>query len=245
MTIVVRASAQSDGYLDWVIFSGLALTGVSIILHAFQSRYFGSGRLIVTNFNVPFLAASALALATGGPGLLASLVICSTLMQFVLTLRLASFRQVFTPAVTGTVIMLVALSAVPFIVERTIVAPEGVPMHIYLAPGALALAVGAGIYLRGSQAFRLWILPITVVSGLALAVPCPETLMLRSLASPWPSAATAAAGASASAALDAACTAAAPHAGKSNTLATIASNPMSFLVIPTTALLLKNDASLQ
>ena len=185
MTIVVRASAQSDGYLDWVIFSGLALTGLSIILHAFQSRYFGSGRLIVTNFNVPFLAASALALATGGPGLLASLVICSTLMQFVLTLRLASFRQVFTPAVTGTVIMLVALSAVPFIVERTIVAPEGVPMHIYLAPGALALAVGAGIYLRGSQAFRLWILPITVVSGLALAVPMGMYDMDHVLAAPW------------------------------------------------------------
>ena len=157
LTLVVRAAAQSENYLAWVMFSGLALTGISVILHAFRFPYVGSGRLIVTNFNVPFLAASALALTVGGPGLLASLVVFSTLIQFALTLRLASLRRIFTPAVTGAVIMLVALSAVPFIVERTIVAPEGVPMHVFLAPGLVALGVGAGVYLRGSQAWRLWI----------------------------------------------------------------------------------------
>lgn len=171
LTLVVRAAAQSENYLAWVMFSGLALTGISVILHAFRFPYVGSGRLIVTNFNVPFLAASALALTVGGPGLLASLVVFSTLIQFALTLRLASLRRIFTPAVTGAVIMLVALSAVPFIVERTIVAPEGVAMHVFLAPGLVALGVGAGVYLRGSQAWRLWILPITVAAGLVVAVP--------------------------------------------------------------------------
>ena len=185
MTIVVRASAQSQQYLDWVIFSGLALTGLSIILHAFKSRYLGSGRLIVTNLNVPFLAACALALAAGGPSLLASLVVFSTLIQFVLTLRLASLRRFFTPAVTGTVIMLVALSAVPFIVERTIVAPAGVAMEVFLIPGVVALVVGAGIYLRGSPAFRLWILPITVASGVIVAVPMGFYDLRHAMEAPW------------------------------------------------------------
>lgn len=185
LTLIVRAAAQSEQYLAWVMFTGLTLTGLSIILHTFRFPFFGSGRLIVTNFNVPFLAAAALALTVGGPGLLASLVVFSTLMQFVLTLRLASLRRIFTPAVTGAVIMLVALSAVPFIVERTIVAPEGVPMHVFLAPGLTALAVGAGVFLRGSQAWRLWILPITVASGLVVAVPLGFYDMRLAAEAPW------------------------------------------------------------
>ena len=54
-TLIVRASHQSEAYLDWVVFSGLALCGLSTILHSFQFWRFGSARLVVTNFNVPFL----------------------------------------------------------------------------------------------------------------------------------------------------------------------------------------------
>ena len=185
LTVVVRASGQSDGYLSWVTFSGLALTGLSIILHSFQFPYVGSGRLIVTNLNVPFLAASALALSVGGPALLASLVVFSTLIQFVLTLRLASLRRIFTPTVTGTIIMLVALSAVPFILERTIIAPTGVSMPVFLAPGLVALVVGAGVYLRGSPAWRLWVLPITVAAGLVVAVPLGFYDIRPAMEAPW------------------------------------------------------------
>ncbi|MYB76600.1 MAG: hypothetical protein F4X83_05795 [Chloroflexi bacterium] len=185
LTVVVRASGQSDGYLSWVTFSGLTLTGLSIILHSLRFPYVGSGRLIVTNFNVPFLAASALALSVGGPGLLASLMVFSTLIQFVLTLRLASLRRIFTPTVTGTVIMLVALSAVPFILERTIVAPAGVSLPVFLAPGLVALVVGVGVYLRGSPAWRLWILPIMVAAGLAVAAPLGFYDIRTALEAPW------------------------------------------------------------
>ena len=82
--LVVRASEQSDAYLSWVTFTVLAVTGASMILQTLRLRYVGSGGLIVANFNVPFLAVSALALHVGGPGLLTSLVLVSTLVQFVL-----------------------------------------------------------------------------------------------------------------------------------------------------------------
>ena len=64
----------------------LAVTGLSMIVQALRFQRIGSGRLIVANFNVPFLAVSALALQIGGPSLLASLVVVSTLLQLVLTL---------------------------------------------------------------------------------------------------------------------------------------------------------------
>ena len=170
-TIVVLASGQGNDYLAWAVFSGLVITGLSTILHSFRFWQIGSGRLVVTNFNVPFLAVTTLALATGGPGLLASLVIVSTVLQFLITVRLASFRRLFTPTVSGTVIMLVAISAVPFIVSRTIIAPQGVSLEHFLIPGIAALAVGALVTLKGSPGLRLWTLPLTLVSGGAVAAP--------------------------------------------------------------------------
>lgn len=169
--LVVRAAGESESYLSWVTFTALAITGASMIFQTLRLRHFGSGRLIVTNFNVPFLAVSALALHVGGPGLLASLVVFSTLVQYVLTFRLASFRRIFTQTVSGVVVMLVAVSALPFIISRSVVPPEGESMWLFLAPGMAALVAGVLMSLQDGQVWRMWILPVTVAVGLAVAVP--------------------------------------------------------------------------
>ena len=168
-TVVALASGQGDDYLSWATFSGLIITGISVILHTVRFWQIGSGRLVVTNFNVPFLAVTALALATGGPGLLASLIVVSTLLQLLITMRLASFRRLFTTTVSGTVIMLVAVSAVPFITSRTIETPEGVSLEYFMISGLAALVVGVVVTLKGSPGLRLWTLPIMLAFGIAVA----------------------------------------------------------------------------
>ena len=169
--LVVRASGESEAYLSWVTFTVLAVTGASMVLQTLRLRQLGSGRLIVANFNVPFLAVSALALHVGGPGLLASLIVVSTLVQSVLTLRLASLRRIFTQTVSGVVVMLVAVSALPFIISRAVTPPEGESVALFLAPGMAALAAGVLISLQDKPVWRVWILPVTVAVGLAVAVP--------------------------------------------------------------------------
>ncbi len=169
--LVVRASGESEAYLSWVTFTALAVTGASMILQTLRLRHFGSGGLVVANFNVPFLAVCALALHAGGPGLLASLVVASTLVQSVLTLRLASLRRIFTQTVSGIVVMLVAVSAVPFIINRAVVPAEGQSTALFLAPGIAALAAGIFISLHERPAWRMWILPVTVAVGLIVAMP--------------------------------------------------------------------------
>ena len=184
-TLVVRASDQSDPYLGWVVFTSLVLSGAAMVLHGLRFRYLGSGRLIVTNFNVPFLAVCALALQAGGPSLLASLMVTSTLVQFVLTLRLASLRRIFTPTVSGVVVMLVAVSAVPYIVSSTVIVPEDVSPAVFLAPGVAALAVGAVISLQSTPFWRMWIMPVTVAVGLAAAAPLGFYDIDAILDAPW------------------------------------------------------------
>ena len=169
--LVVRGSGEFDAYMGWVIFAALVVTGASMVLQSFRFRYLGAGRLIVTNFNVPFLAVCALALQAGGPSLLASLVVASTLVQFVLTLRLASLRRIFTQTVGGIVIMLVAVAAVPYILSTTVVVPDGASAMVYLLPGAAALVVGVVISMNGKPSWRMWNLPIMAAVGIALAVP--------------------------------------------------------------------------
>lgn len=169
--LVVRASGESGEYLSWVTFTTLAVTGASMMLQSLQLRHFGSGRLIVSNFNVPFLAVSALALHVGGPGLLATLTVASTLVQSLLTLRLASLRRIFTQTVSGVVVMLVAVSSVPFVISRAVVVPEGEATMLFLAPGIVALAIGVLISLQDRPVWRMWVLPATVAAGLVLAVP--------------------------------------------------------------------------
>ena len=170
ITFVIRTSGESESYLGWATLTGLLISGLSMILHALQFRYLGSGGLVVTNLNVPLVAVSVLALARGGPSLLASLVITSTLLQLILVPRLASLRRVFTPTVSGIVIMLVAASAVPFFVDQTIVQTQGQSV-VSLVPGFVALAVGLWGAVQSSEARRLWTLPIAVASGLLVAIP--------------------------------------------------------------------------
>lgn len=169
--LVVHASGESDSYLGWVIFTALTVTGASMLLYALRFRYLSTGRLIVANFNVPFLAVCALALQAGGPGLLASLMVASTLVQFLLTIRLASLRRIFTSTVSGVVVMLVAVSAVPYIISSTVIVPEDAPTLLFMLPGMAALAVGIVISLHGTSFWRMWILPFTVIAGLILAIP--------------------------------------------------------------------------
>ena len=169
--LVVRASGESEAYLSWVTFTVLVVTGAGMILQTLKLRYLGSGRLIVSNFNVPFLAICALALQAGGPGLLASLLVASTLVQSVLTLRLASLRRIFTQTVSGVVVMLVAVSAVPFIINSSVDSPEGENVLLFMAPGVVALVVGVFISLRDTPAWRMWMLPVMVAVGLIVALP--------------------------------------------------------------------------
>ena len=183
--LVVQASGESEAYLSWMTFTVLAVTGASMIFQSLRLGYLGSGRLIVTNFNVPFLAVSALALHVGGPGLLATLIVASTLVQSVLTLHLASLRRIFTPTVSGVVVMLVAVSAMPFIISRAVIPPTGHSTLVFLAPGIAALVAGVLLSLQETLVWRIWILPVTVTAGLIVALPLGLYDTDIIIATPW------------------------------------------------------------
>ena len=70
---------------------------------------------------------AVLALAEGGPAMLASLMLVSALFFFAVATWLPQLRRVITPVVPGTVLMLIAVSVLPFCLDRFDEVPAGSP----------------------------------------------------------------------------------------------------------------------
>ncbi len=169
-TVVIRSSGETGAYLPWAVFMALITCGFTSIIQAFRGRI-GTGLLILTGFNIPFIAISTLALEKGGPGLLAILTVVSTLVQLVLTMYLPLLRRIFTRTVSGTIVMLVAATAAPFLFNDVVKSTQDLPVDRVIATLTISLFVGVLIILRAPQIWRLWIVGITILAGLIVAVP--------------------------------------------------------------------------
>lgn len=111
--IVIRAAGIDDSYLVWAVFATLSVCGISTVLQAIRLGRIGSGYFLLMGTSGAFTAASISALDEGGPRLLATLVVASSVIQFVLSSRLSLVRRLITPLVAGTVMMLVAVTIMP------------------------------------------------------------------------------------------------------------------------------------
>ena len=99
---------------------------------------------------------------------MASLVVVSSLFQFLLAARLSLLRRIFTPVVSGTVIMLIAATVMPVVFDTLEQVPENVPDVAGPAAALATLIVVTALVLRGPPAWRLWAPVIGIVVGCAV-----------------------------------------------------------------------------
>ena len=168
-TVVMRAAGASDAYLSWVVFASVAACGVATALQAVRYGRIGSGHVLVLNSSTAFIAPCIAAVERGGGGLLATLVVVSALLQFVLSARIVWFRRILTPTVSATVLMLVPVSAMPAVFGLLTHAPEGTPGYAAPLCAAVTVVVIAGIALKSTRSLRLWAPVIGILIGSAVA----------------------------------------------------------------------------
>ena len=167
--VVVRAAGGTDAYLAWAAFAALAISGITTMMQARRVGRFGSGYILLMVTSGAFIAVCVTALTEGGPGLLMTLLIASSLFQFLLAARLSLLRRIITPTVAGTVMMLIAVTIMPVVAELLEEVPEGASEAGIYACAAATLLVTLVMMLRGSGAVRRWA-PITgVVAGCIVA----------------------------------------------------------------------------
>ena len=169
-TVVMRAAAQSEAYLAWAVFAAVLIGGGATMLQAFRLGRFGMGHVLMMGSSGAFIAVSIEALTEGGPATFAILVVVSALFQFVISDRLALFRRILTPSVSGTVLMLIPVSVMAPVLNLLKDVPEGSP-----APGAPLSALATvlvicGLTLKASGSLRLWAPVIGVLAGSLVAV---------------------------------------------------------------------------
>ena len=167
--VVVSDAAGMDGaYLTWMVFASLVVVGVSTLIQVRRIGPIGGGAVLpmfTAAFSIPFCIA---AVAEGGPGTLAALVLISAVTQLAISRWLFILRRVVTPIVGGTVMMIlsITLASVVFdLLDRaSIVEPKSATLTAFVT-----LVVIAALSLRGSAVLRLWGPLVGIIIGCVVA----------------------------------------------------------------------------
>ena len=167
--IVIRVAGGTEAFLSWAVFAALAVSGVTTLVQAVRLGRIGAGYVLLMGTSGAFIAVCITAIAEGGPGMLATLVVASSLFQFGLAARLSLFRRVLTPAVAGTVIMLIPVTVMPFIFKMLNDVPEGTPLSASGTSALVTLLVIAGLALKARGRLRLWAPVVGVATGSVVA----------------------------------------------------------------------------
>ena len=171
VAITVLAAGQDQRVMSWAVFAALLITGAATALQAARIGRLGGGHLLITGVTPNFIAVSVLALETGGPSLLATLVVLSSLFYLAVAAWLPRLRRIITPVVSGTVLMLIAAMVLPIAFDRLEEIPEGASTVSGPLAGAVTLFVSTMLMLRAPGNWRPWSLLIGIAAGCAASVP--------------------------------------------------------------------------
>ena len=165
VAIVSRAGGAGEAYLAWAVFAAAIITGTTTIIQVLRVGRVGAGYVLLMGTSGSFIAISISALLEGGPALMATLIIVSSLFQFLLSVRLSLLRRILTPVVTGTVIMLIPVSITPVVFRMMGDIPDGYPSLSAPFMVLTTLLVTIVIALKAKSSLRLWAPVIGMVTG--------------------------------------------------------------------------------
>jgi NCS2 family nucleobase:cation symporter-2/xanthine permease XanP len=183
---VARAAGLSAEETSWVVFAALLAAGLSTWLQISRLGRIGSGYVLFVGSNVAFVSVATAAIKAGGLPLLATLGSLSALSSFLFTWKLGTLRRLLTPAVGGTVTMLMAISVAPVVWGMLGRVPAGFETGP-VAPAALlcTLIPVILISLYGKGLLRLWAPLIGVAIGSLVAYGLGMVNLDKVHAAPW------------------------------------------------------------
>ena len=185
IVVTVLAAGQDEDYLAWSMFAALIIVAIVTALQASRIGRMGAGHMAVTGVTPNYIALAVLALAEGGPALLASLMVVSALFFFAVATWLPQLRRVLTPTVSGTVLMLIAVSVLPFCLDRLDEVPSGAPSFAGPLVAVVTLVIATGLVLRAPRPLRPWSMLIGFVSGCIVAALLGVYDLERLYSAPW------------------------------------------------------------
>ena len=169
VAIAIRAAGLGDSYLTWSVFAAMLICAAITALQALQLGRFGAGHVVLTWPAAMFIAIAVASISAGGPATFASLMVVCSLVQVALAWWLPTFRRIITPAVSGTVTMLIAVSVLPIAFDSVRDVPAGTLPAAGPAIAGVTLLVSLIVTLRASGRWRLVAPFISILVGCAVA----------------------------------------------------------------------------
>lgn len=185
VAITAVASGQDERYLTWAVFASLIIGGTVTALQAAGIGWLGTRHILITGTTPNYVAVSVLALQAGGPATLASLIVLSSLFYLAIAVWLPHLRRIITPAVSGTVLMLIATMILPVAFDRLKEVPEGTPEIAGPGVALVTLVVTSILALRAPANWRLWSPLIGIGAGCAAAALFGMYDLERLMQAPW------------------------------------------------------------
>ena len=167
--IVVQAAGGSQSYISWAVFGAVLVSGITTVIQAVRVGRIGAGYVLAMGTSGAFIAVCVSAIAEGGPAMLATLVVISSLFQFLLAWRLSLFRRILTPSVAGTVIMLIPVTVMPLVFDTLTHVPSGSASLSAPVSATVTAVVICIITLKAKGILRLWAPVIGIVAGSIVA----------------------------------------------------------------------------
>ncbi|MDE2729964.1 MAG: hypothetical protein OXI38_01040 [Bacteroidota bacterium] len=163
--IIIRSAGGTPEFLAWAVAAALVVSGISTILQALGKFRIGAGYVLLMGTSGAFIAICIEALRSGGPALMCTLIVMAALFQLLFAAHLSKFRRILTPAVSGTVIMLIAVTVMPILFDMLNDVPETAPASAAPVTALITVVTIAAIALRGTGLLRLWAPIIGVAFG--------------------------------------------------------------------------------
>ena len=185
VVIVFRIADQPSDYLSWGVFAALIISGITTVLQAVRVGRIGAGHVLIMGTSGAFIAVCVAALVKGGPATMASLIIISSFFQFLLAARLSLLRRIFTPVVSGTVIMLIAVTVMPIIFDSLTDVPDSSSSVAAPIAAFATLATVVVLVLRAPSSWRLWSPVIGIAAGCIVSIPFGIYDVQQILDAPW------------------------------------------------------------
>lgn len=167
--IIFRAAEAPEEALVWAVFASIVICGLITTVQALRIGRIGAGYVLITGTTGAAIAVSVHAVAAGGVALLAALVVVSSLVQFLIALKLSLFRRVFTPTVAGVVLLLIPVTVMPVVFDMLDDVPSGTAPAAAPLSALATAAVLCSIMAKGTPKLRAWGPLIALFIGAATA----------------------------------------------------------------------------
>ena len=182
--IVVQAAGGTEAYLSWAVFCAVTVCGLMTIVQTMRIGRIGAGHVLIVGASGPFLGICVHVLADFGPAAMATLVAVSSIFVFLFAAKLAAFRRILTPAVTGTAIMLIPVTVMPVVFEQLRQIPDTQAESAGMT-ALVTLLVTTALALTTSGSVRLWTPLIGIGAGTIVAVYYGIYDVDRIVSAPW------------------------------------------------------------